>query len=35
MHISSMTLSAEQGGRVTNNVEMQSDGELVRSMATT
>jgi hypothetical protein len=35
MHISSMTLSAEQGGRVSNNVEMQSDGELVRSMATT
>jgi hypothetical protein len=35
MHISSMTLAAEQGGRVSNNVEMQSDGELVRSMATT
>jgi hypothetical protein len=31
MHISSMTLGAEQGGRVTNNVEMQSDGELVRT----
>lgn len=29
MHISSLTLGAEQGGRVTNNVEMQSDGELV------
>lgn len=33
MHISTMTLGAEQGGRVTNNVEMQSDGELVRTTA--
>lgn len=31
MHIASMTLGAEQGGRVTNNIEMQSDGELVRT----
>jgi hypothetical protein len=29
MHLSSLTLGAEQGGRVTCNVEMQSDGELV------
>lgn len=35
MHIATMTLGAEQGGRVTNNIEMQSDGELVRSMETT
>ncbi|ASY68900.1 phage tail tube protein [Sinorhizobium fredii] len=34
MHIASMTLGAEQGGRVTNNVEMQSDGELVRTLVT-
>jgi len=31
MHISEMVLGAEQGGRVTNNVSMQSDGELVRT----
>lgn len=30
MHISQQTLGTEQGGRVTNNVEMQSDGELAR-----
>jgi len=30
MHISTFTPSAEQGGRVTVSVEMQSDGELVR-----
>ena len=34
MHLSSMTLGAEAGGRVTNNVEMQSDGELVRTIET-
>lgn len=34
MHLATMTLGAEQGGRVTNNVEMQSDGELVRTMVT-
>lgn len=34
MHIASMTLGAEQGGRVTNNIEMQSDGELVRTQET-
>lgn len=34
MHIASMTLGAEQGGRITNNVEMQSDGELVRTLTT-
>lgn len=34
MHIATMTLGAEQGGRVTNNVEMQSDGELVRTNQT-
>lgn len=34
MHIAEMTLGAEQGGRVTNNVSMQSDGELVRTMVT-
>lgn len=28
MHLSSMTVAAESGGRVTLNVEMQSDGEL-------
>lgn len=31
MHIAEMALGAEQGGRVTNNVQMQSDGELVRT----
>lgn len=31
MHIATFTPSAEQGGRVTVSVEMQSDGELVRS----
>lgn len=34
MHVASMTLGAEQGGRVTNNVEMQSDGEMVRTIET-
>lgn|SRR5688572_521162 len=34
MHIAEMALGAEQGGRVTNNVQMQSDGELVRTMIT-
>jgi len=28
MHLSTLTLGAEQGGRVTISVEMQSDGEL-------
>lgn len=31
MHIESLELGAEQGGRVTLNVSMQSDGELVRT----
>lgn len=31
MHLSSLTLSAEQGGRIQANVEMQSDGQLVRT----
>lgn len=31
MHVAEMALGAEQGGRVTNNVSMQSDGELVRT----
>lgn len=29
MHVATLTFGAEQGGRVTCNVEMQSDGELV------
>ncbi|CDM57193.1 phage tail tube protein [Rhizobium favelukesii] len=33
MHVSSLNPSAEQGGRVTLSVEMQSDGELVRVVA--
>lgn len=32
MHISKIEIGAEQGGRVTLNVEMQSDGELVRTV---
>lgn len=31
MHVSEMVLGAEQGGRVTSNISMQSDGELVRT----
>lgn len=31
MHLSQMTLGAEQGGRVTIQVEMQSDGALTRA----
>ncbi|MDW9543300.1 hypothetical protein GOA55_13855 [Sinorhizobium meliloti] len=31
MHVESLEISAEQGGRVTLNVSMQSDGELVRT----
>lgn len=31
MHISSLTLGAEQGARVTAGIEMESDGELVLS----
>lgn len=34
MHLSSLTFGAEQGGRVTANVEMQSDGELARTITT-
>ncbi len=30
MHIATFTAGAEQGGRVTANIEMQSDGELER-----
>ena len=33
MHISQLDIGAEQGGRVTMNVQMQSDGELVRTTA--
>jgi len=32
MHIATFTAGAEQGGRVTANVELQSDGELVRTV---
>lgn len=31
MHVESLELGAEQGGRVTLNVSMQSDGELIRT----
>jgi tail tube protein len=31
MHIATFTTGAEQGGRATANVEMQSDGELTRA----
>lgn len=31
MHIASISFAAEQGGRVTASVEMQSDGELTRT----
>lgn len=31
MHVATFTAGAEQGGRVTAQVEMQSDGELVRT----
>lgn len=31
MHLESLELGAEQGGRVTLNVSLQSDGELVRT----
>lgn len=34
MHVSSFAPTSEQGGRVTAAVEMQSDGELVRSIVT-
>jgi hypothetical protein len=33
MHVSSLNPSTEQGGRVTMSVELQSDGELVRTVA--
>lgn len=33
MHISTFTTGAEQGGRATATVELQSDGELVRTVA--
>ncbi|MDQ0558309.1 putative secreted protein [Rhizobium mesoamericanum] len=33
MHVNSLNPSAEQGGRVTLSVELQSDGELVRTVA--
>ncbi len=33
MHLSSLTIDAEQGGRVNLSVEMQSDGELVQVIA--
>ena len=31
-HVATFTAGAEQGGRVTCNIEMQSDGELVRAV---
>lgn len=31
MHVESLEIGAEQGGRVTLNVSMQSDGELIRT----
>lgn len=34
MHISTFTPAGEQGGRVTASVEMQSDGEMVRTVET-
>jgi hypothetical protein len=33
MHVSSLNPSTEQGGRVTMSVEMESDGELVRTVS--
>ncbi|MBB4232076.1 phage tail tube protein [Rhizobium mongolense] len=33
MHVSELTIGAEQGGRVTMNVSLQSDGELVRTVS--
>ncbi len=33
MHVSTFTAGAEQGGRVTASVELQSDGELTRAVA--
>ncbi|HYD66169.1 phage tail tube protein [Azospirillum sp.] len=33
MHIATFTAGAEQGGRVTANIEMQSDGELARTVS--
>ncbi|EPE99534.1 phage tail tube protein [Rhizobium grahamii] len=33
MHVSQLEMGAEQGGRVTLNVQMQSDGELVRTVS--
>jgi len=33
MHIASLTISAEQGGRVNLNIDMQSDGEMVQTIA--
>ncbi|MBW9113153.1 hypothetical protein JNB88_05760 [Rhizobium cauense] len=33
MHISQLEMGAEQGGRVTLNVQMQSDGELARTVS--
>ncbi|MDK1372952.1 MULTISPECIES: phage tail tube protein [unclassified Sinorhizobium] len=32
MHVASLNIEAEQGGRVTLNVEMQSDGEMVQAI---
>ena len=32
MHVATFTIASEQGGRVTANVEMQSDGELSRTV---
>ena len=34
MHVATFTTGAEAGGRATANVEMQSDGELVRTSGT-
>lgn len=32
MHVATVTAGAEQGGRVTCNIQMQSDGQLTRQM---
>lgn len=34
MHVANVVFGAEQGGRVTANVELQSDGELARTLTT-
>ncbi len=34
MHVANVVFGAEQGGRITANVELQSDGELARTLTT-